>query len=193
MSSTGFSHLPALTDNQRDRAIAHLQACYANGSLDEGEFHRRLDAAFAARDRVELNRTLLGLARVAPAAFLPTRSGQPSPADNAASGLTHLAGIVSGPIVPAVVRAVATPGSRLLFRSMRLAIEQAEQVKGSTYPNPPVGAVILDTAFFMFAAWAIWFAGTIWASVRAFNGKSSLGSLERFTVLKQEPQRRQLR
>lgn len=27
---------------------------------------------------------------------------------------------------------------------MRLAIKQAEQVKGSTYPNPPVGAVILD-------------------------------------------------
>jgi len=26
---------------------------------------------------------------------------------------------------------------------MRLAIEQAQQVKGSTYPNPPVGAVIL--------------------------------------------------
>lgn len=28
--------------------------------------------------------------------------------------------------------------------AMRLAMEQAEQVKGSTYPNPPVGAVILD-------------------------------------------------
>lgn len=28
--------------------------------------------------------------------------------------------------------------------AMRLAIEQAEAVKGSTYPNPPVGAVILD-------------------------------------------------
>jgi diaminohydroxyphosphoribosylaminopyrimidine deaminase / 5-amino-6-(5-phosphoribosylamino)uracil reductase len=28
--------------------------------------------------------------------------------------------------------------------AMRLAIEQAEQVKGATYPNPPVGAVILD-------------------------------------------------
>ncbi len=27
---------------------------------------------------------------------------------------------------------------------MRLAIDQAEQVKGATYPNPPVGAVILD-------------------------------------------------
>lgn len=27
---------------------------------------------------------------------------------------------------------------------MRLAVQQAEKVKGSTYPNPPVGAVILD-------------------------------------------------
>jgi diaminohydroxyphosphoribosylaminopyrimidine deaminase / 5-amino-6-(5-phosphoribosylamino)uracil reductase len=31
-------------------------------------------------------------------------------------------------------------------RAMRLAVEQAEQVKGATYPNPPVGAVILDSA-----------------------------------------------
>jgi diaminohydroxyphosphoribosylaminopyrimidine deaminase/5-amino-6-(5-phosphoribosylamino)uracil reductase len=28
--------------------------------------------------------------------------------------------------------------------AMRLAVEHAERVKGSTYPNPPVGAVILD-------------------------------------------------
>jgi diaminohydroxyphosphoribosylaminopyrimidine deaminase / 5-amino-6-(5-phosphoribosylamino)uracil reductase len=28
--------------------------------------------------------------------------------------------------------------------AMRLAIEQAESVKGGTYPNPPVGAVVLD-------------------------------------------------
>jgi diaminohydroxyphosphoribosylaminopyrimidine deaminase / 5-amino-6-(5-phosphoribosylamino)uracil reductase len=28
--------------------------------------------------------------------------------------------------------------------AMRLAIERAERVKGATYPNPPVGAVILD-------------------------------------------------
>ena len=27
---------------------------------------------------------------------------------------------------------------------MRLAAEHAERVKGTTYPNPPVGAVILD-------------------------------------------------
>ncbi|CAN5449558.1 bifunctional diaminohydroxyphosphoribosylaminopyrimidine deaminase/5-amino-6-(5-phosphoribosylamino)uracil reductase RibD [soil metagenome] len=29
-------------------------------------------------------------------------------------------------------------------RAMRLAVEQADQVKGATYPNPPIGAVILD-------------------------------------------------
>jgi diaminohydroxyphosphoribosylaminopyrimidine deaminase / 5-amino-6-(5-phosphoribosylamino)uracil reductase len=31
-----------------------------------------------------------------------------------------------------------------LLAAMRLAVEQAESVKGSTYPNPPVGAVVLD-------------------------------------------------
>jgi diaminohydroxyphosphoribosylaminopyrimidine deaminase/5-amino-6-(5-phosphoribosylamino)uracil reductase len=31
-----------------------------------------------------------------------------------------------------------------LDAAMRLAVEQADRVKGSTYPNPPVGAVILD-------------------------------------------------
>jgi diaminohydroxyphosphoribosylaminopyrimidine deaminase/5-amino-6-(5-phosphoribosylamino)uracil reductase len=31
-----------------------------------------------------------------------------------------------------------------LQAAMRLAVEQAELVKGATYPNPPVGAVILD-------------------------------------------------
>lgn len=31
-----------------------------------------------------------------------------------------------------------------LEAAMRLAVEQADRVKGNTYPNPPVGAVILD-------------------------------------------------
>ncbi len=31
-----------------------------------------------------------------------------------------------------------------LDAAMRLAVEQADRVKGNTYPNPPVGAVILD-------------------------------------------------
>lgn len=37
----------------------------------------------------------------------------------------------------------ASLGDRL-DAAMRLAIEQSNQVKGNTYPNPPVGAVVLD-------------------------------------------------
>jgi len=33
-----------------------------------------------------------------------------------------------------------------ITEAMALAIAQAQRVKGSTYPNPPVGAVILDTS-----------------------------------------------
>lgn len=33
-----------------------------------------------------------------------------------------------------------------IVAAMRLAVEQAQAVKGATYPNPPVGAVILDSA-----------------------------------------------
>ncbi|HEU0191961.1 MAG TPA: bifunctional diaminohydroxyphosphoribosylaminopyrimidine deaminase/5-amino-6-(5-phosphoribosylamino)uracil reductase RibD [Mycobacterium sp.] len=36
------------------------------------------------------------------------------------------------------------PGPQSIDAAMVLAVEQAEKVKGGTYPNPPVGAVILD-------------------------------------------------
>jgi len=36
-----------------------------------------------------------------------------------------------------------TPAPAAIEAAMRLAVEQSEVVKGSTYPNPPVGAVIL--------------------------------------------------
>lgn len=37
-----------------------------------------------------------------------------------------------------------TPEPAVIAAAMALAVEQSEAVKGSTYPNPPVGAVILD-------------------------------------------------
>ncbi len=37
----------------------------------------------------------------------------------------------------------ASLGDRL-DAAMRLAIEQSNQVKGNTYPNPPVGAAVQD-------------------------------------------------
>lgn len=41
---------------------------------------------------------------------------------------------------------MTVPPGDSLDAAMRLAIDQSNQVKGTTYPNPPVGAVILDTA-----------------------------------------------
>ena len=49
-----------------------------------------------------------------------------------------------GVAAPAGRRGVQAPDAMNLEAAMRLAIEQADRVKGSTYPNPPVGAVILD-------------------------------------------------
>jgi len=40
--------------------------------------------------------------------------------------------------------AASAPVTVPITEAMALAIEQAQRVKGSTYPNPPVGAVILD-------------------------------------------------
>jgi diaminohydroxyphosphoribosylaminopyrimidine deaminase/5-amino-6-(5-phosphoribosylamino)uracil reductase len=40
---------------------------------------------------------------------------------------------------------MTVPPGDSLDAAMRLAIDQSNQVKGTTYPNPPVGAVILDT------------------------------------------------
>jgi diaminohydroxyphosphoribosylaminopyrimidine deaminase / 5-amino-6-(5-phosphoribosylamino)uracil reductase len=39
---------------------------------------------------------------------------------------------------------VSTEAAISYHAAMHLAVEQAELVKGKTYPNPPVGAVILD-------------------------------------------------
>lgn len=39
---------------------------------------------------------------------------------------------------------MTAPAAEGLDAAMRLAIDQSNQVKGTTYPNPPVGAVILD-------------------------------------------------
>ena len=49
-----------------------------------------------------------------------------------------------GVAAPAGRRGVQAPAAMNLDAAMRLAVEQADRVKGNTYPNPPVGAVILD-------------------------------------------------
>ena len=53
--------------------------------------------------------------------------------------------------------------------AMRLAIDQSQAVKGSTYPNPPVGAVILDSAGEIVGVGATQAAGGAHAEVMALR------------------------
>src|SRR6201999_1599452 len=71
-----------------------------------------------------------------------------------------------------------------LDAAMRLAIEQSNQIKGTTYPNPPVGAVILDAGGEIVGAGATEPAGSdhaeVWALRRA--GDLAVGGTAVFTL-----------
>lgn len=60
--------------------------------------------------------------------------------------------------------------------AMRLAVEHAEQVKGNTYPNPPVGAVILDRAGRIAGAGGTEPAGSAHAEVVALRRAGALAA-----------------
>lgn len=63
--------------------------------------------------------------------------------------------------------------------AMRLAVEQSQAVKGATYPNPPVGAVILDASGDIAGTGATEPAGGAHAEVlalRAAGGRASGGT-----------------
>lgn len=175
-----YQQFPGVTDQQRDRAVDHLQACYADRSIDEAELDRRLDLALNARDRVELNRSLVGLARIAPAVLTRPRPGQPAPAENLGAGLTQLSGLFTWFLGPVVVKAVATPGSRVWWEASRALSLQltAAAVAAAAF----LLGIVFGAEGFMFLAWLAWFGGTIWASVRAFNGQSGTGRLEPFLL-----------
>lgn len=175
-----------ISDEQRDRAVAHLSSLYANGTINEAELDRRLDQALGARDRVELNRSLQGLARIAPAVLTPRAPGQAAPAENVAAGMVHLSGLLTSFVVPAIVKAVATPGSRTWWEAARaMSLQLTAAVVG-------VIAMMVTVIFggnLMFFAWAAWLASTIWASVRAFNGKSGTGVAEPLLLGRPKPPR----
>lgn len=180
-----YHQFPGVTDQQRDRAVNHLQACYADRSIDEAELDRRLDLALNARDRVELNRSLMGLARIAPAVLTRPRPGQPTPAENMGAGLTQLSGLFTWFIGPAVVKAASTPGSRVWWEASRALSLQL--TAGAVAAAAFLLAVVFGAEGLLALGWLAWFAGTIWASVRAFNGKSGTGALE--PVLLARPER----
>lgn len=165
-----------VTEQMRDRAVAHLQAMYANNSINEKELDRRLDLALGARDRIELNRSMAGLARLAPVLLTPKAPGEATPAENVGAGLVHLSGLMTSFVGPAIVKTTTRPGSRLWWEAGRaMSLQLTFLVIGLV---ASVAGWLLGLDFLVFAAWAAWAGGTIWASVRAFNGQKSTGSLE---------------
>lgn len=180
MTSNPVGPLPHVTDQQRDRAVAHLQACYAQGILDEAALDRRLGQALAARDRAELNRSVAGLARITPAPFRRSRPGEPAPLANVASGLTHLSGLFTSFVGPAAVKAVATPGSRVWWEASRaLSLQLTMLAVGAA---ALVLGIVVGWGEFVGVAWVAWLVVTILAGVRAFDGKSGTGRAERFLL-----------
>lgn len=190
MTSHPMSPLTQVTDQQRDRAVAHLQACYAQGLLDEAQLDRRLDQALAARDRLELNRSLAGLGRIAPAPFRAPRPGEPAPAANVAAGLTHLSALFTSFVGPAVVKAVSAPGSRVWWEAARaLSLQITMLVVGAV---ATVLGIVLGVGELVGLAWLAWFGFTIAAGVRAFNGRSGTGSAQRFLLARPQAPRGEL-
>lgn len=190
MTTDPFASMNQVTDQQRDRAVAHLQACYAQGMIDEAELDRRLDLALAARDRAQLNRSLVGLARIAPAPFRPPRPGAPTPAENVGAGLTHLSGLFTSFIGPAIVKAVATPGSRMWWEAARaLSLQLTMLLVGIV---SVVVSIVIGFESPVGIAWLAWVAFTITAGVRAFNGKSGTGGAEHILLARPKPPRGQL-
>ena len=165
-----------ISDDQRERAVNHLQAQYANGTIGEAELDRRLDLALNAHDRVQLNRSLLGLARIAPAMLRPTAPGQPNPAENVGGGLVQLSGLFTSFVGPAIVKASTRPGSALWGEASRALSLQLTALTAA------VAALILSQLLgfggLMFIGWLAWLTATIWAGVRAFNGQPGTAPFE---------------
>lgn len=106
-----------VTDAQRDRVVDYLGQAYADGRLTISEFEKRMEDAFAARTRRELNQTLSGLATVPMTASLARplalrRSTGPTPMSSVGTGLVGLAPLTfTGPLVPLVAVALTEKGS----------------------------------------------------------------------------------
>lgn len=184
-----------VTDLQRDRAVDYLQQAYASGALDADAFEDRLAQALTATTRGELNASLRGIARIADA---PARVMAPAPVamppvpdgvQNVGSGLVHLAGLPTGFIGPAIVKAAATPGSRLWWEAGRALSWQITSLVA--FVAVVMGAIALDTGALVLLGGLAWFLGTVLFSVRAFNGDDSMGRLGELMLFKpRQPPRR---
>lgn len=184
-----------VTDVQRDRAVDYLQQAYAKGALDAETFEDRLSQALTASTRGELNSSLRGIARVAdsPSHVLAqapvAMPAVPIGVQNVGAGFVHLAGLPTGFIGPAIVKAASTPGSRLWWEASRAMSWQITSLL--LFVGVVVGSLILGIGEAVFLGWLAWFVSTVIFAVRAFNGDNSTGRLERLLLFRpQAPTRR---
>lgn len=171
-----------VTDQQRERAISHLQQAYAQGALDEVGFDERLARALTANTRGELNASLRGIARVAgpSSALAPAPVALPVVPDrvqNVGAGLVHLLGIPTGFIGPAIAKALAPQGSRLWWEAGRAMAWQLTSLLAALVVF--AGSMVLGLELPIVLGWLAWLAGSAVFAVRAFNGQDSTGALGR--------------
>lgn len=188
-----------VTDAQRDLAVKQLSRSYGEGAIDEAELDRRLELALGARTRVELNHSLAGLVRIRPAgmeiqprSYTGSREPVGTQNENIGAGLVHLSGFAGFFLVPAVVKAVSQPGSRVWWEASRaMGFQLSTLVYGAATLAAAItlpGAGLWWTVFGL--GWIAWFVLTIIGSARAFSGQSSFPQLERYMVAKPRLPRR---
>ena len=182
--TTDYLNSERVSDAQRDRAVDYLQQAYAAGGMDPDLFEDRLGQALTAETRGELNRSLRGIARLA-APNMPQRAPVARPAsvedmqhraENVGAGLVHLSGLPTAFVVPAIVKAVSRPGSRIWWEASRSMSFQATSVivGFSMFALTLLG---LLTPEFMVLSWLFYVVLTLVFSTRAFQGQVSTGFL----------------
>lgn len=188
-----------VTDAQRDTAVKQLSRSYGEGAIDEAELDRRLGLALGARTRADLNQSLAGLVRIRPAGTelqprIHTGSREPAGTqnENLGSGLVHLSGLAGFFLVPAMVKAVSQPGSRVWWEASRaMGFQLSTLVYGAA---TLAAAMILPGGGFWWTlfglGWVAWFVLTLVGSAKAFSGQQSFPQLERYMVVKPKHPRR---
>lgn len=169
-----------VSDEQRDRAVDYLQQAYAAGAIEPDMFEERLGEALSANTRAELNRSLREVARVA-APMLPKRApmaAHPAAgrAENVGAGLVHLSGLPTVFIVPAIVKAASTPGSRIWWEAGRaMSFQLTSMIVGVVMITlagfTGIGGGFVALAYIFYVVLSLIF------SARAFSGEVSTGPL----------------
>ncbi|MCC2592753.1 DUF1707 and DUF4870 domain-containing protein [Tessaracoccus sp. OS52] len=179
--TTSAAHF-RVSDQERNGAIAAIQAAYADGRLDESNLERRLDLAFSARTRLELNQSLDGLVRpqfqspfsspgmpVVHPGFASSAIQHTRQSEGAASGLTHLSALPFGPFGPGAVWLFSTKGSAVN--------RQAAKALNFQVIAAVVGIVLgivtgIFNIGFIAGLWGMtWFVLTVISGVKAWKGE----------------------